>query len=253
MSTWMVGAGVPVDAALLLAASRRTMTLHDFPLAERFARAALECGAGLDATELLAQAVMSQGRFREAQALLDELAEGAAGDARRAHTAMEQASNLFWRLGRAVEARHVLARAKSAVGDPIVRDEIAAARGGLLVFGGQTRQGVGALQGLLRREDVVPRVRMQAAQSLVWGLSCAGHPEDARAVAGRVLSDADDLDDDLWLARLWVRGTQPAADLFSGDLVRAESTLLSLYQELFDTRAHWGWFRGVLNFALGHG
>jgi DNA-binding CsgD family transcriptional regulator len=108
VAVWRLDSGTAQDGSLLLDAAVQAFGRYDLDLARRLAHAAGEAGAGYDATELLATALLSADRPQDAIAVLDRAPDGP--PSRRATT---RATVSFWGLGR-----------------PGAPDELAAARTG---------------------------------------------------------------------------------------------------------------------------
>ncbi|HEU4349875.1 MAG TPA: AAA family ATPase, partial [Actinoplanes sp.] len=108
MALWRLDAGAPPDPAGLLAAAAQAFGRLDLEPARRLADAARQAGAGYDAAELLATALLFADRPDEAMAVLDR---DTGGPPARRITA--RATVAFWGLGR-----------------PDAADELAAARAG---------------------------------------------------------------------------------------------------------------------------
>ncbi|HEV8565717.1 MAG TPA: LuxR C-terminal-related transcriptional regulator [Actinoplanes sp.] len=106
VAVWRLDSGSAQDGALLLEAAGQAFARFDLELTERLSAAARDAGAGYEAAELLATALLHTERPDEAVAVLD----GAAGDRR----ATLLATVGFWGQGRAEAADELTAAATKA-------------------------------------------------------------------------------------------------------------------------------------------
>jgi DNA-binding CsgD family transcriptional regulator len=120
---------------------------HDFVLAERLARAAVDAGAGFEAALLVAQLASIQGRTDEAEGRLADLAATAADDSQRGRVAVTRFDNTWTGL----DPQELLDEAEAAITDPEWRDEISARRISLLVNTRGPRVAADATRALLER------------------------------------------------------------------------------------------------------
>jgi len=93
----LVGGGGGAD--LLLAGAVSSRARHDHALADRFARAAIEQGAGFEARLIAACAAHVRGRTEQADLELAELASQAGSDAEQARVAVVRFNCAFYRRG----------------------------------------------------------------------------------------------------------------------------------------------------------
>lgn len=105
---------------------------HDFPLAERLARAAVGAAASFEAGLLLAQVCWLQGRAEEADQRLGTLIGQATTDVRRALLANTRISVLDWGLKQTDAALQVAEQAERSIDDAGCCDEITAERARIL-------------------------------------------------------------------------------------------------------------------------
>ena len=102
----MLDSDVEPDAVLLVEAARGAIYLADLPLADRFAKAAEQSGAGAEGHFLRAHALSWLGRGLEADAVL--AAVDPSTDEEQARLTYLRASNLLWALGEPERAREVI-------------------------------------------------------------------------------------------------------------------------------------------------
>jgi DNA-binding CsgD family transcriptional regulator len=145
VASWRIVTGGG-DPDTLLEGATMARWRHNFPLAERLARAAVDAGAGFEAALLAAHLAGLQGRREEAEAELAALAVDAADDTQRGSVAVARFDNHRALTG--VHAPWLLDDADSTITDPDWRDRLRARRLAVLL----------ATQG--------PQVAAEAAQSL---------------------------------------------------------------------------------------
>ena len=94
LASWrLIGGGGSEE--LLLAGATAAQARHDYPLAERLARAAVSEGGGFEARFLVAETAHFQGRPDEAERELAVLATKAPSDAERARVAIVRFDNSY--------------------------------------------------------------------------------------------------------------------------------------------------------------
>lgn len=158
VATWRLqGGGAQPDR--MLAAATTARWRYDFPLAELLATAAIEAGAGFEASLLVAQLACLQGRAEEAHERLTGLAEQASDDAQRGVVAVSHLDTLAIYMSRMDEGLRMAEQAESTITDPVWRGEIAARRAVLLL----------GLQGPRAAAEVAEDVLVHAqGRALVW-------------------------------------------------------------------------------------
>ncbi|MBH0778123.1 LuxR C-terminal-related transcriptional regulator [Nocardia bovistercoris] len=114
------------DLELLLAAAADAVNLADLASGERFARAALACGGGVEAADLLARAQLWQGRRAQAERTLTGFDPDLLDEVQLTRWGSTRVSNLFWAMGDGDRARGVIA---------LMRDRVRHPRGALVVAG----------------------------------------------------------------------------------------------------------------------
>ena len=100
---------LPPDSGRLLAAAHQAVGLFDLTLAERLARAAAECGGGVDARLAQAFALSWLSRGEEAEEILAGLADESDAAPVLSLVTGGRLGNLFWTLRRTDEAERLLA------------------------------------------------------------------------------------------------------------------------------------------------
>lgn len=113
---------VDIDLELLGAAARDAMNLAQIPMGERFARAALEEGGGLDEAEMLARALMWQGHPDEAEQILSRFdPDDFDNEAQILRWGGLRVGNMFWAMGDADRAEEFLEILFERIQDPGLR------------------------------------------------------------------------------------------------------------------------------------
>jgi DNA-binding CsgD family transcriptional regulator len=247
VATWRLDALERGSPALLVAAARRAMSVLDFRLAERLARAAADGEGGFDAARALAEAVVGQGRMEEAEALFGDLERAAGGEAERAAAALAHAEHLFWRLWRPDEAEKVLRSAEGSVTDARLRDELAAALATFRLFKGD---GPGALEIVLPilERDTPEAAPLQASMTAGWALIVAGRAEESIELNERMRGPAAALADDVPFALEWFEKTLCAALHLCGRLDEAAEIAEAAHRRTLERGAE---ARGMHGFARG--
>jgi hypothetical protein len=120
----LVGGGG--SGELLLAGAQAARTRHDYVLAERMARAAIDNGEGFEARFLAAEAAHVRGRHAEAAQELVALAEDATTEAEQVRVALLRFDHEFYLHGHADLSS--IDELLGAVSDPAWRDELLARR-----------------------------------------------------------------------------------------------------------------------------
>lgn len=151
LASWRLDGGGDFEPTVMLTAAIAARERHDFPLAERLARAAGEAGAPFRAGLLLGQLCWLQGRPREAEHQLGALMGQASTDPERALLAAERMNNLVYGLQDAAGALRVAGEAEAAITDARCRDQITIERSRVLGRSGQYRDAVALVVPLLDR------------------------------------------------------------------------------------------------------
>lgn len=248
VATWRLESGGNLDPDLLLEAARRALSVSEFGLSARLASAAWDAGAGLPAKLLVADSLCNEGRFAEADDLLEGL-EQPTSDIDVGRVAVQRAWNLFWHLGRAEEAVAIVHGAEDAVRDPLIANGLRATRAAILVFMGRVVEGLRLADDLLAREDLPPNVLVELAR-VGWGLTVAGRTHEtielmrrARAVVNQAdLTHANE-------SPAWIRNASLGAEFVAGRLQSAAAGVEEMYREAADQRSPWE--QGAYAWELG--
>lgn len=109
-----------LDPGLLCEAARDALMLANVPMGERFARAALDGGAGLPAACLLARALMWQGEAAESDRVLRSFDPEDLDEVELVLWGAQRIGNLFWAVGDVAAANEVLALLTARVDTPVL-------------------------------------------------------------------------------------------------------------------------------------
>ena len=96
------------DVDLLVSAARDAIALTNVTLGERLARAAVNCGGGLVASELLARSLLWQGNAAEAEETLSAFDPNQMNELELVRWGLVRIANLHWSMGDAEGADEVL-------------------------------------------------------------------------------------------------------------------------------------------------
>lgn len=137
IATWRLDAGADADPHLLLQAARLATRRNDFALAERLALHAFEEEPSLPAAVTVAAALVEQGRYDEAAAILydERVDRSTAAPHDRHRAAMIETSVQYWGLGSLAGALAVLDRAEAD--HPELADLVASTRASLAASSGR--------------------------------------------------------------------------------------------------------------------
>lgn len=156
---------------------------YDFRLAERFARTALELGAGFEAALVAAQLAGLQGRSAEADAELETLAVAASDDTQRALVALTRLDNRVIYDGIVEQGMRIAEEAERTLPPSELRDEIVARRSALLIAVEGPRRALEVVEPLLERST--GRALAWASMPGAYSLARMGRIEEALAAARR--------------------------------------------------------------------
>lgn len=182
IATWrLMGGGATAEQMYRAAVAARWR--YDFRLAERFARTALELGAGFEAALLAAQLAGLQGRSAEADAELEALTVAAADDTQRARVALTRLDNRVIYAGTVEQGMRIADEAERTLPHSELRDEIVARRSALLIARDGPRQALEVVEPLLQR--TTGRALAWASMPGAYSLARMGRIEEALDAARR--------------------------------------------------------------------
>ncbi|WP_152467795.1 LuxR C-terminal-related transcriptional regulator [Gordonia terrae] len=166
---------VEIDLTLVRTAARDALNLAQTPLGERFARAALDEGGGLEEAELLARAVMWQGHPDEARDILARFSPDDLDEGRLVLWGNSIIGNTFWALGDADRADEILQLLTERVTHPALKPIVTGIASACALFENRIDEAITLSDTVLAESKVLP----WAVEWAVFGGSLA------RAVAGR--------------------------------------------------------------------
>ncbi|MGH3965491.1 MAG: LuxR C-terminal-related transcriptional regulator [Pseudonocardiaceae bacterium] len=256
LACWRLEGGGHSDPDLLLAAALRARTLFDPALAARLAQAAVEAGAGFDASLIAAESLRTAGRARDAEDLLSELEPAARTEADRARVALARAANLLTGFGRAGDAGAVVSRAEAVVADKDLRDELRAMRGTIVLAQGRSQGALDVVLAVLDRPNASQRARARALLVAVPAWIQTGAAETAISTTEQLVTALARSDEQLPEAVELLRLGLCFAYSVAGRLDDARMLATARYRASLDHVAHdlqAGWAAAIGQVALASG
>lgn len=246
----LVGGGGSPE--LLLSGAIGARAHHDYSLAERLARAAVEEGGGFEARLVAAEAAHAQGRRGQAEDELAALAARAVSDAEQARVALLRFDNAYLLQGCA--DLRLIDDAADAVIDPFWHDELMARRFFVMSTTSGPRATVQTAATMLERSGSRPLTAVLVAVS--YSMIRLGRLNDAmELLASAPGGDAIPESDEPW-AQWALFVARVVALVYAGRLGEAEELLTVVYSRVVDqpaaeARAYVaGWF-AVLHLEQG--
>jgi DNA-binding CsgD family transcriptional regulator len=184
-AVWRSESGGTASPELLLAAAAVAFSRADPVLSERLARAAAEVGGGFSTELAVARALIPQGRFAEAEAILVPLTPAARTDEERASVAAERGLSLLMGQGRRDEAEAVLVGAQRSIFDEGLRRELELCRCSVLAAGGRWAEQASVSLALFEDAGGDRALRLDAGVVAASALVPLGRVEDALTVVAR--------------------------------------------------------------------
>lgn len=151
VGVWRLEGGGPFEPGLLQRAAMAARLRHDFPLAERLTRSALDAGAGFEAALLLGQLKWYQGRAVEADEYLSGLQPMAVSDAEKAMLASARIEVNDLGLNDMDATLRIAEEAERSISDVDKKDQIAADKARSLGRHGRHAASVAAVEPILER------------------------------------------------------------------------------------------------------
>ena len=186
LAIWSLEGGGTVPPEVMLAAATTARQRHDFPLAERLARAAVDAGAGFEAGLLLGQVCWLQGRAAEAEEHLREIVADAAIDSERALLANLRITVLDFGVRRPDIALQVAEEAEATITDPACRHQITADRVRILGRCGNYAAAVALAEPLL--SEASGRALVSACFAAATSMTFTGQTAEAIAATEQGLA-----------------------------------------------------------------
>ena len=173
------------DLELLITAARDAIALTNVTLGERLARAAVNRGGGLVASELLARSLLWQGNAAEAEETLNSFDPDALDERDLVRWGLARIANLHWSMGEAERADEVLELLCEKVthnGLRLLVDGVASAS---RAFENQLAEAVALSERVFAAPDAHPTAIEWAAIGGSLALALMGRSEEVAAVAAR--------------------------------------------------------------------
>lgn len=229
----LVGGGG--EAGVMLAGAATARWRYDFPLAESLARAALDAGAGFDASLLAAELAGLRGRTEQAERELVALAVEAlrsGDDTQRGRVALARIDLTSWTRP---DELHILDAAAATISDPEWSDRLAARRLQALLHARGPREVVAAAGPVLTR--VRGPALVYASIPAATGLSRMGRLDEALATATQGRAAHVALSEPLAWYPWWHGFTRCCALNFAGRFGEAETEAEAHYQQALEERS----------------
>jgi DNA-binding CsgD family transcriptional regulator len=239
IAAWRLAARQFGNPAVLAQAAQLALSLFDYRLAERAARAATEAGAGWETSHVLAMALVGQGKFEEAERLLARLVADAANDAQRTQAVVTRANNLFWDLGREDEAFEAVGAAEGVVTDPVLRDDLAAGRAYLLFVAGRLDAAIEIGLAVLDHQTASDRAVLSAVGAAGEGLIYVGRPLAGLQILDRNLDRARTALTYFAFGPVAVTTYRTLVSLFAGDLIEGVQRAERAHQDALEGDQDW--------------
>lgn len=182
LAQFMLNSDGQPDLDLILRAAAGAITMLNLALGERLARFAYDREGDPNAATVLGLALSWQGRFDEAEDLMNGLAPDGIGERATANLMCVRAMNLYFGCGRVAEAWEILSTARDLVNRE-ARDLVRAMEVSFALFGddvsGAVTSGLAALE-----SGMMPLAAVQTATAAGCGLALSGRYAEVPPVAG---------------------------------------------------------------------
>lgn len=185
IATWCLEAGAATNPRILTNAAFHAIGAFDYVLAEKLARAALECGGGFDSMFALGDALRSQARPEDAEQVLAGLGAAAKDDEERTAAAVLRAYNLFFGKDDLEAAQRVIRETEGEVSDERALSLARAQRAIFSLYAGDPLEAIEAAQRVFDAPDSSEHALMEAALAGATALAIAGRVGKAEGVLER--------------------------------------------------------------------
>lgn len=173
------------EQPLLLAAARDSTMLADVAGGERFARAALAAGGGLEAAVLLARALMWQGDAEASDRVLIDFDPATLDQVQVIRWGLQRIGNLFWCLGDAASADGVIERVRERVSQPMLRLIVDGIESACAVFENDLPRALELSDRVLAGPDSLPWAVEWAVFGGGFARALTGRGDEVAALAAR--------------------------------------------------------------------
>jgi DNA-binding CsgD family transcriptional regulator len=250
-TAWRLAAGTGGTPSQFMRAATLALGVFDYSLAERASRAAAQQGS-LEARQLLAAALIGQGKFAEADEALVAFVAAAPNDSARGRAVLMRAENLFWNLGQEHASDSLLSAAEHKTADPTVRLELQATRAQQLFLAGRVQLAVATALPLLDRPNLSDRALMAALGAAGESLAYLGHPVQASELLDRHMTRVTAALPGFSLGPIAVLTYRTLVALFAGRLIEGARFALERHEEAVSGPQSWiaGYTAGILGLLL---
>ena len=173
------------DGELFGAAAHDAIALTNITLGERLARAAVDRGGGLVASELLARSLLWQGRAAEAEQILTAFDPDSMNELELVRWGMARIANLHWSMGNAERADEVLHLLQLRVSHPALRLVVEGVASATRAFENLLEEAADASQRVLNDATASPPAVEWAVFGGTLAAALAGRVDDAAAIVER--------------------------------------------------------------------
>ncbi|BBX46864.1 LuxR C-terminal-related transcriptional regulator [Mycobacterium cookii] len=182
------------DSELFAAAAHDAIALTNITLGERLARASVERGGGLVASELLARSLLWQGRAAEAEDVLNAFDPDSMNELELVRWGMARIANLHWSMGDAARADEVLHLLQRRVSHPALRLVVEGVASATRAFENLLDEAAVASQRVLDDATASPWALIWAVFGGTLAAALAGRVDDAAAIVERGRQIENELD-----------------------------------------------------------
>ncbi len=223
-------ADTKVDCEFLSRAAEDAIALMNITAAERLARAAVDAGGGLVASELLARALRWQGRAPESEAILESFDPDTLSEFELVRWGMARITNLQWSIGDAGAAAEILTMLQQRITHPRLRLVVDGSAAALAVLDNRLHEAATLAEQVLADPTAPPIAVGWAVFGGGMAAALKGCTADAARLAARGREVYDKIDGLLRfllalgeVRALTLAGDFDAAQARSGDIVRITS------------------------------
>ncbi|MGH3552266.1 MAG: LuxR C-terminal-related transcriptional regulator [Mycobacterium sp.] len=189
LAQFMMRSDLPPDFDVMINAAASAMTMSNFISGEELARFAFDCGGGLPAAIVFAEAMGWQGRGDEAEEVLGAFDPDGADELLTARWGCVRAMNLFFNCGQVEHARQVIANTKERINSEAIVNLVAAVEISFPLLSGDVATTIET--GLaLCASDAEPMAMVWAAVPTSWALAFAGRFGEVHRIAEATLRAA---------------------------------------------------------------
>jgi DNA-binding CsgD family transcriptional regulator len=183
---WLHDAGEPIPPALLLDAARAAIPSGDPELGARLAARAVEAGAGVEASLVLARAYAARKRFAEAEAVLAGIEDGLPTQEIATDYLEQRIAVLYWGLRQLDAAQALLVRAAGWWPEPAWQLHVEPLRLHLDALTAWVTGQADVSEQLLADPKLAPEIRQQLEPIHAVNLFFGGRAKEAYALIRRI-------------------------------------------------------------------